>query len=65
MKGSYQTIILPTRCDCRRALEWFGRVELVRFENGPDNGTELLGGSVQIGMISTPSQINAADDRGD
>lgn len=35
-------------------------VELVRFESGPDMGTALLGGSIQIGMIGTPGLINAA-----
>jgi NitT/TauT family transport system substrate-binding protein len=35
-------------------------VEMVRFESGPDMGTALLGGSVQIGMIGTPGLINAA-----
>ena len=34
--------------------------ELVRFESGPDMGTALLGGSIQIGMIGTPGLINAA-----
>jgi NitT/TauT family transport system substrate-binding protein len=34
--------------------------ELVRFENGPDMGTALLGGSIQIGMIGTPGLVNAA-----
>lgn len=35
-------------------------VELVRFESGPDMGTALLGGSIQVGMIGTPGLINAA-----
>ena len=35
-------------------------VEMVRFESGPDMGTALLGGSIQIGMIGTPGLINAA-----
>jgi len=35
-------------------------VEMVRFESGPDMGTALLGGSVQIAMIGTPGLINAA-----
>ena len=35
-------------------------VELLRFESGPDMGTALLGGSIQIGMIGTPGLINAA-----
>jgi NitT/TauT family transport system substrate-binding protein len=35
-------------------------VQLVRFESGPDMGTALLGGSIQIGMIGTPGLINAA-----
>ena len=34
--------------------------ELVRFESGPDMGTALLGGSIQIGMIGTPGLVNAA-----
>lgn len=34
-------------------------VELVRFESGPDMGTALLGGSIQIGMIGTPGLIYA------
>src|SRR3982751_5142705 len=34
--------------------------QLVRFESGPDMGTALLGGSIQIGMIGTPGLINAA-----
>ena len=33
--------------------------ELVRFESGPDMGTALLGGSIQIGMIGTPGLVNA------
>lgn len=35
-------------------------VEMVRFESGPDMGTALLGGSIQVGMIGTPGLINAA-----
>jgi NitT/TauT family transport system substrate-binding protein len=35
-------------------------VEMVRFESGPDMGTALLGGSVQIAMIGTPGLISAA-----
>lgn len=35
-------------------------VELVRFESGPDMGTALLGGSIQVGMIGTPGLISAA-----
>jgi NitT/TauT family transport system substrate-binding protein len=35
-------------------------VDMVRFESGPDMGTALLGGSVQIAMIGTPGLINAA-----
>lgn len=34
--------------------------QLVRFESGPDMGTALLGGSIQIGMIGTPGLVNAA-----
>ncbi len=34
--------------------------EMVRFESGPDMGTALLGGSIQIGMIGTPGLVNAA-----
>jgi NitT/TauT family transport system substrate-binding protein len=34
--------------------------KLVRFESGPDMGTALLGGSIQIGMIGTPGLVNAA-----
>ena len=40
----------------KRGLE----VEMVRFESGPDMGTALLGGSIQVGMIGTPGMINAA-----
>jgi NitT/TauT family transport system substrate-binding protein len=35
-------------------------VEMVRFESGPDMGTALLGGSIQVGMIGTPGLISAA-----
>jgi NitT/TauT family transport system substrate-binding protein len=35
-------------------------VEMIRFESGPDMGTALLGGSIQVGMIGTPGLINAA-----
>jgi NitT/TauT family transport system substrate-binding protein len=35
-------------------------VEMVRFESGPDMGTALLGGSIQVGMIGTPGLIHAA-----
>jgi NitT/TauT family transport system substrate-binding protein len=34
--------------------------ELIRFESGPDMGTALLGGSIQVGMIGTPGLVNAA-----
>jgi NitT/TauT family transport system substrate-binding protein len=34
--------------------------QLVRFESGPDMGTALLGGSIQIGMIGSPGLVNAA-----
>jgi NitT/TauT family transport system substrate-binding protein len=34
--------------------------QMVRFESGPDMGTALLGGSIQIGMIGTPGLVNAA-----
>ena len=34
--------------------------EMVRFESGPDMGTALIGGSIQIGMIGTPALIFAA-----
>ena len=35
-------------------------VEMIRFESGPDMGTALLGGSIQVGMIGTPGLIFAA-----
>jgi len=34
--------------------------KLVRFESGPDMGTALLGGSIQVGMIGTPGLVSAA-----
>jgi NitT/TauT family transport system substrate-binding protein len=35
-------------------------IELVRFESGPDQGTALLGGSIQIGTVGTPGLIFTA-----